>query len=720
MADPRVRGNMSVREVLLRYPKAESVFDRHGLGGCGGPQGPQEPIAFFARVHKVDPEVLLRELNEFIDREDRDRRPRESQQVSSERQQDVYPLFAKTAIVIALTAGFSLGAGILLYPLLFGPLGAWWLPHVQVHGHAQVLGWVGLFIMGIAYHAVPRMKATALTRRPLVYASYAVVLASLALRLAGQPISQGLVRDVLVALSGTSEVAGAVLFLVVLWSTVATSLQPRDIYEKFLLSGAFWLCVASTANLALLVVTLSNGMAVVPYPAEDILLHIYFAGFIVSFVFGFSVRTLPTFLGLPALAPRGINVAFIALNAGIPIRLGGMALGQGIWGVVLTSLGTALEVAAFMGFVLALRVFRPSQAWLKESGMPRGHEKFLRGAYAWLMVAAAIDGVLTLLMLAGLGAPGFNEISGQRHALALGFITLMIFGMASRVIPVFSGTRLYAPGLLSAIFIVSNVGTALRVSFTLLPPLAVALASAMRGVSGVLNLAGLALFAYVIWRTLDRAAEESKAAVAPPARPAEAPVQVQVGVSPTTTPGPVTGDMLVAEVLDRWPDSLDVLVRSGFAPLADLHMRQAMASTVTMAQACRMRSVDMDTLLRDLNALALSREPTPKPTQAQGHVPAAGVREQITSALRDCFDPEVGINLVDLGMIESVGMEDGAVHVRLLLTSPGCPQTEEIEEQVRQRLLSVPGVQRVRVDFSDAPWSPDRVSEKARRELGIA
>lgn len=179
---------------------------------------------------------------------------------------------------------------------------------------------------------------------------------------------------------------------------------------------------------------------------------------------------------------------------------------------------------------------------------------------------------------------------------------------------------------------------------------------------------------------------------------------------------PVTGTTTVAEVLDRWPEALSVFLRHGFAPLADPSLRRTLTPTVTITQACQMRVVDVDVLLRELNALVQHDQAT----SPRGPAPAGAVREEITSALRDCFDPEVGINIVDLGMVESVRAEDGTVHVRLLLTSPWCPQTEALEEQVRRRLLGVPGVSQVIVDFSDAPWSPDRMSEAARKELGIA
>lgn len=62
----RITGRNTIREVLAKYPQTRAVFERHGLLECGGPLGPKEPIAFFARAHRVNEEQLLRELNEAV------------------------------------------------------------------------------------------------------------------------------------------------------------------------------------------------------------------------------------------------------------------------------------------------------------------------------------------------------------------------------------------------------------------------------------------------------------------------------------------------------------------------------------------------------------------------------------------------------------------------------------------------------------------------------
>lgn len=92
---------------------------------------------------------------------------------------------------------------------------------------------------------------------------------------------------------------------------------------------------------------------------------------------------------------------------------------------------------------------------------------------------------------------------------------------------------------------------------------------------------------------------------------------------------------------------------------------------------------------------------------------------EAVDALHDVEDPEVGINIVDLGLIYAVARDDGAVTVQMTLTSQGCPAGEYIMGGVRQRLTRLDGVASVDVDLVwDPPWSPEAISPEGREELG--
>lgn len=80
--------------------------------------------------------------------------------------------------------------------------------------------------------------------------------------------------------------------------------------------------------------------------------------------------------------------------------------------------------------------------------------------------------------------------------------------------------------------------------------------------------------------------------------------------------------------------------------------------------------------------------------------------EQIREALRPVVDPEIGISVVDLGMIREVEVEGDAVEVKMVLTTPFCPLAGMITEQVREAAAGVEGVEEAKVTLLDEPWDP--------------
>jgi len=94
--------------------------------------------------------------------------------------------------------------------------------------------------------------------------------------------------------------------------------------------------------------------------------------------------------------------------------------------------------------------------------------------------------------------------------------------------------------------------------------------------------------------------------------------------------------------------------------------------------------------------------------------------EQVFEALRDCYDPEIPVNLVDLGLIYDVKIIDDWVGVKMTLTTPGCGMSGMISQNVRNRVLNVPGVKDADVRIVwDPAWSPARMSEAAKKKLGM-
>jgi len=94
--------------------------------------------------------------------------------------------------------------------------------------------------------------------------------------------------------------------------------------------------------------------------------------------------------------------------------------------------------------------------------------------------------------------------------------------------------------------------------------------------------------------------------------------------------------------------------------------------------------------------------------------------EEVYAALRECYDPEIPVNVVDLGLIYTLKIEGSAVDITMTLTAIGCPVGPEVMADVESKVLDVPGVEKCDVTLTfEPPWTPDKMTEDARWELGI-
>lgn len=103
---------------------------------------------------------------------------------------------------------------------------------------------------------------------------------------------------------------------------------------------------------------------------------------------------------------------------------------------------------------------------------------------------------------------------------------------------------------------------------------------------------------------------------------------------------------------------------------------------------------------------------------------AAGVQEvqeKVLEVLRNTFDPEIPVNIYELGLVYEARVEDsGGVYIRMTLTSPACPVAGSLPPEVESRVRAIPGVTDVRLDLVwDPPWNPSMMSEAARLQLGM-
>ncbi|QSB45126.1 SUF system Fe-S cluster assembly protein [Altererythrobacter sp. FM1] len=110
-----------------------------------------------------------------------------------------------------------------------------------------------------------------------------------------------------------------------------------------------------------------------------------------------------------------------------------------------------------------------------------------------------------------------------------------------------------------------------------------------------------------------------------------------------------------------------------------------------------------------------------KPQPTHEGEPGGAVYESIISALKEIYDPEIPVNIYDLGLIYAVEVtDDGDAKVTMTLTTPHCPVAESMPGEVELRVATVPGVRDAEVALVwDPPWGPDKMTDEARLELGM-
>lgn len=579
-----------IPDLLAVAPAARPVLDRYGLRGCGGPRGPRETLGFFARAHEVPLDRLLSELRGAVAAPSG--AAPEAEDTETAWADAAYRPFFKAGIVTVLTLGATWGAYLLLRIAFAGSFTAAGLHEVNAHGHAQIFGWLGLFVMGFAYQAFPRFKHAALARPRLARTSLFLMLAGLVGRSVLEPLAGSVPAfGPLAVASSVLEVMAVLLFAAVLWATWRAAGKPLAGYDYYIIGAVAWFVVQAVYEAVYLAATLAAPdrsallglVATWQGPLREIQIH----GFGLLMVLGVSQRLFPHFYGMPTPSRRLSLVALVCLNGAVVGEVAGLLLMRWVapvWAALWY--GSVLVLA---GSIVALVC-----DWGVFSCAPEGDRslKFLRAAYAWLLVSLAMLVLLPAYQFSLLpwvspdraGAAFSHAYYGAvRHAVTVGFLSLMIVGVAAKVVPTLNGVDVRALSPLWLPFVLLNAGCALRVIMQTLTDFS-PIAFPAAGLSGVLETLGLALWGAHLWAVMSgRYAKEA--------------------LSPEFDPDtPVLPGHRVGDVLEQRPELLETFLGFGFHPLARPLLRRTVARHVTIRQACRATGVDERHLLDALNA----------------------------------------------------------------------------------------------------------------------
>jgi uncharacterized protein involved in response to NO len=320
---------------------------------------------------------------------------------------------------------------------------------LQAHGHAQVFGWIGSFLLGIGLYSIPKLRGEATQAIRAAWVCWALWTIGVALRWSATVYLWE--WRVLLPLSGVLELAAVLIFF-----RIILEHRPQNPAKR---GPEPWVWAVLTATIGFFAVvgmnvagsfyvSLRGDSPAFPHRFDQRYLALMGWGFLVPFVWGFSAKWLRVFLGLQTLRTR-------VLVSALGVNVGGVVLA--ITGQI--ALATWVFVLGTVLAIVAIRVFEPSNQPAKTKGVHASFPVFVRVAYGWLLAATFL----------GVGASIWDTSGGiwgaSRHALTVGFISAMVLSIGQRILPAFAGMRLlWSTKLMLAGLLLLNVGCVLRVT----------------------------------------------------------------------------------------------------------------------------------------------------------------------------------------------------------------------------------------------------------------
>jgi hypothetical protein len=378
-----------------------------------------------------------------------------------------YRMFIATSLTLAVFGGFLLAVLLPLAQAAHWDWGNTWESLVQAHGQLQLLGFAGLFVMGMAFRLMPRFSGRPLAFPRLVVPLLALIACSVVLRAIAQPWASGSTRDVALVVSAALLLAGALIFAAVILRTLLHPDSRAEATGWYFCLGALAYVAQAALNAAIIGDMVRHDASLVPHARDQALIFVQLFGFLLLFIGGVSTRAVPALTG-NARSTAASKAAATVLAASVFVY--GFAAFWAAYRAPTTTTARVENIA-----LLAVSVAFVAVAWL--AGVFRPHANrvarasqlqfnFVRAAFAWLLVAAALLAWYAAHALADGGGLDSFQTDAVRHVLTVGVITMMIIGMALLVVPEFAGRRIqhtHEGPIVVALLIALNAAVVLRV-----------------------------------------------------------------------------------------------------------------------------------------------------------------------------------------------------------------------------------------------------------------
>ncbi|MBI3071886.1 MAG: DUF542 domain-containing protein [Deltaproteobacteria bacterium] len=509
MTNPlRIVPETSVADVVAAHPELKAPLRKLGIDLCCGAS---LSLREAAEVRRINVDDIIKTLIDACASSPAAEQPRDESRAASDDARQIGGLVYRPFLLAALVVTVTMGAGMGAYNLLALHAGATsFHPALsQVHGAAQVWGFVFLFIMGVAYHALPRFLGTELRARRGARASLWLALAGIALTAAGRLVSAAWTASVIGALGALLTITAVAAFAYVLAATWRASPAPPDPIHRFLAAGTFWWLVAAALLLGQSVHTIQTASSP-PHQANEAIYAAALFGGALMWIQGMFLRIGPVFLNLASTRTRLVHMTLFTANAGGFVAVAGLASPATATSRIAANVGLLLIAFSVLVYIAAVRPFSAARRLAEEN---RVIVRVIRAAFVASILFAVLAAIAAIADL--IGAPSSRLLAdGARHAFGLGFVTLMIFGVAARVVPVFGGVRLALPRALAIGATLIAVGVALRETQVLVALFGNPRFLTISALSGIPSAIGVFLASVSLVATLrSRAGRETDAAV---------------------------------------------------------------------------------------------------------------------------------------------------------------------------------------------------------------
>jgi hypothetical protein len=477
---------MTVRQVAADYAGCRGVLRRYGEPEDRATKfGHLEALDHFARRQGIDLEQLLVELSQTagvgVDRE-------------STRGQLIHRPFLASALAITLSLGAGWGALLLFEIGWQGRFDAARADYIVAHGAAQLWGFIGLFVVGIALRYLPMSSGgprpgLALSRWLLaafllgVIGGFVWALAPAEARWLGP-------------CSGLALLLAAIPFLGFLLRQLINNWRPT--WGRLILAAGMWMLVWAAVTFALRWQAAAMGPGVFGESMRQLLMELAIFGFALNAIYGFGQKLLSGIVGSGTPRGRAIEATFWLHNGGVAL----LAFSHSDQTAFLGPIGVAALAAAAFSYAFGMRGFVRVR---RTSPRPEVGQAVLRRyvqlAFLWLLAAMILLLFAELYWDARGLTPPHAYLGAFRHALTVGFMTTLILGVGQRLLPILGHTLLPWPRLVLPIFLLIALGNLLRVLTEMATEVSTT-AFLLMPFSAVLEFSALVLFTANVLRTL--------------------------------------------------------------------------------------------------------------------------------------------------------------------------------------------------------------------------